>query len=111
MYDLKTFDPGWSIGQPQISTRRSLLSFWSRHQTKTIIYPIILVLAHIWVPGAKTTGPIAKRLFFLNQIFMSVRIFKFQCNALGSFTKVHCGACHKWRILFFDIFQRNLAHL
>jgi hypothetical protein len=68
------------------------------------------------VPGAKTTGPIVKVWFFLNLIFMSVRILSF--NASHSVIKrmFHKGpfaadeACQKWHILFLDIYQRNLAH-
>jgi hypothetical protein len=74
-------------------------------------------VAHICVPGAKTTGPIAKVWFFLNLIFMSVIILSF--NAIHSVIKKmfhkgqlpNYGACQKWRNLFLDIFQRNLAHL
>jgi hypothetical protein len=29
-------------------------------------------VAHVWVPGAKTTQPIVKKFGFLNLIFMSV---------------------------------------
>jgi hypothetical protein len=54
-----------------------------------------------------------KALFFLNLIFMSVRILCF--NAIHSVIKkiFHKGqiACQEWHILFLDIFQRNLAHL
>jgi hypothetical protein len=54
---------------------------------------------------------------FLNQIFMSVRILSF--NAIHSVIKKMFhkgslpiyGACQKWRILFLDVVQRNLAHL
>jgi hypothetical protein len=42
-------------------------------------------VAHVWLPGAKTTGPIAKVCFFLNVIFMSVIIFSF--NAIHSVIK------------------------
>jgi hypothetical protein len=54
--------------------------------------------------------------FFLNQIFMSVRILSFNAIHLGITKMFHKdpvaakGACQKWHILFFDIFQRNLAH-
>jgi hypothetical protein len=73
-------------------------------------------VAYVWVRGAKTTGPIAKK-FFLNLIFMSVRILSF--NAIDKVIKkmfhkgpvAANGACQKWHILFLDIFQRNLAHL
>jgi hypothetical protein len=73
-------------------------------------------VAHVWVPGAKTTGPIAKK-FFLDLILMSVIILSF--NAIHSVIKkmLHKGpvaangACQKWHILFLDIFQLNLAHL
>jgi hypothetical protein len=64
-------------------------------------------VAHVWVPGAKTTGTIVKVL-----IFMSARILSF--NAIYSVIKKMChkkgpvaanGACQKWHILFLDIFQ------
>jgi hypothetical protein len=33
-------------------------------------------VAHVWVPGAKTTGPIVEKVvFFLNLIFSAVRNF------------------------------------
>jgi hypothetical protein len=35
-------------------------------------------VAHVWVPGAKTTGPIAKKNSFLKSNFSAVRNFKFQ---------------------------------
>jgi hypothetical protein len=57
--------------------------------------------------------------FFLNLIFMSVRILSF--NAIHSVIKkmfhkgpvAAKGACQKWHtgILFLDIFHRNLAHM
>jgi hypothetical protein len=48
-------------------------------RTTLQLHPIILVVAHVWVPGAKTTGPIAKKVWcFLNLIFSAVRNFKFQ---------------------------------
>jgi hypothetical protein len=58
-----------------------------------------------------------KVCFFLNVIFMSVRILSF--NAIYSVIKkmfhkgpvaANGGAGQKWHILFWDIFQRNLAH-
>jgi hypothetical protein len=55
--------------------------------------------------------------FFLNPIFMSVRILSF--NAIHSVIKkmfhkgpvAANGACQKRHILFFDIFKPNLAHV
>jgi hypothetical protein len=54
---------------------------------------------------------------FLDLIFTSVRILKFQCdpfNNLKDSSQVqfpYFGACKKWCILFLDIFQWNLTHL
>jgi hypothetical protein len=42
-------------------------------------------VAHVWVPGAKTTGPIVKKKFKFNLNFMSVRILSF--NAIHSVIK------------------------
>jgi hypothetical protein len=46
------------------------------HTTMTILH-FFSSVAHVWVPGAKTTGPIAKKLCF-NSIFSAVRNFKFR---------------------------------
>jgi hypothetical protein len=40
----------------------------------------VLSSAYVWVRGGKTTSPIAQKRFFLNIIFTSVGIFKFQCD-------------------------------
>jgi hypothetical protein len=56
-------------------------------------------VAHVWVPGGKTTG--------------SVRILSF--NVLHSVIKKIVSQmsswCQKWHILFLEIIQRNLANL
>jgi hypothetical protein len=97
--------------------------FWRKWRMAALALHLSIVhffssIAHVWVPGAKTTGPIVKKVwFFLNLIFMSVRILSF--NAIHSVIKkmfhkspvAANGACQKWHILFLDIFQRNLAHL
>jgi hypothetical protein len=44
----------------------------------TLIVHCFSSFAYVWVPGAKTTGPITKVWFFLNLIFSAVRNFKFQ---------------------------------
>jgi hypothetical protein len=42
-------------------------------------------VAYVWLCGAKITGPIAEKFdFFLNLIFMLVRIFKFQCDPFSN---------------------------
>jgi hypothetical protein len=71
-------------------------------------------VAHVWVPGATTQWADCEKVsFFLNLIFMSVIILRF--NAIHSVIKkmfpfAADGAYQKWHILFLDIFQRNLAH-
>jgi hypothetical protein len=67
-------------------------------------------IAHVWVLGAKTTGPSAKRLVFIKSNFYvseTVRIFKCQCDPFSKmFHKgpvAANGACQKWLILFLDI--------
>jgi hypothetical protein len=65
-------------------------------------------VAHVCVPGAKTTVPIAKNVcFFLNVIFSAVRNFnlKFQydpfSNLKGPFPNY--GACQKRCVFYFCI--------
>jgi hypothetical protein len=86
---------------------------WLKIKNTTIVH-FFSSVAHVCVPGAKTTGPIVKVCFFLNLIFMSVTIVSF--NAIHSVIKkmfhkapvAANGACQKWHILFLDIFQGNL---
>jgi hypothetical protein len=75
-------------------------------------------VAHVWVPGAKTTGPIAKSNFYISENFqVSMRSIQYNFKKIvhikGPFMPLpNYAACQKWRILFLDIFQRNLiAHL
>jgi hypothetical protein len=37
-------------------------------------------VTHVWVPGAKTTGPIVKICFFLKSNFYVSENLKFQCD-------------------------------
>jgi hypothetical protein len=64
-------------------------------------------VAHVWVLGAKTTGPIVKKFgFSLHLIFMSVRILSFNAIHSGIKKMFHKGpvcANQKWHILFFYI--------
>jgi hypothetical protein len=70
-------------------------------------------VAHVWVPVAKTTGPIVKIWFFLNLIFMSVRILSF--NTIQSVIKkmfhkgpvAANGACQKWQFYFWIFFNET----
>jgi hypothetical protein len=41
---------------------------WARPGRKPIIVNFFSSVAHVWVPGAKTTGSIVKVWFFLNLI-------------------------------------------
>jgi hypothetical protein len=82
---------------------------------RTIVHFFSFV-AHVLVPGAKNYWADCEKVcFFLNLIFMSVIILSF--NAIHSVIKkfhkglvAANGACQKWHILFWGIFQRNLAH-
>jgi hypothetical protein len=47
-------------------------------ESATIIVNFFSSVAHVWVPGAKSTGPIVKVWFFFNLIFSAVRNFKFR---------------------------------
>jgi hypothetical protein len=60
--------------------------------TKVLFFSSV---AHVWVPGAKTTGSIV--FFFLNLIFMSVRNLRF--NAIHSVIKTYVSqrsSCRQW---------------
>jgi hypothetical protein len=66
----------------------------------------------------KLLGRLQKGLAFHKSNFYVSENFQVSMRSIQQlktgFTKVHYqikGACQKWRILFLDIFQRNLAHL
>jgi hypothetical protein len=54
---------------------------WKPHAT---IIHVFSSVAHVWVPGAKTTGPIAKKFGFLKSNFYVGKNFKFQCDPFSN---------------------------
>jgi hypothetical protein len=54
-------------------------------------------VAYVWVPGAKTTGPIVKSLVFLKSNFYVGENFKFQCDPFSNKKDVsQRSSCHQW---------------
>jgi hypothetical protein len=72
-------------------------------------------VAHVWVPGAKTTGLIVKKFVFSSIVSEN---FKFQCDPFSNKKDISqksitnlWGLSEMAYFIFLDIFQRNLAHL
>jgi hypothetical protein len=77
-------------------------SFYS----KTHIVHFFSSVAHVYIPGAKTSGPIVKKVFLKSNFYVSEN-FKFQCDPFSNKKDVsqRSSCCQKWHILFLDIFQ------
>jgi hypothetical protein len=105
--------------KPESSGQMELISQLAGNSSTCIVH-FYSSVTHVWVPGAKTTGPIVKIWFFLNLIFLAVRNFKLQhifcrnkkfCSVKSRFP-VHFPQYKFWTILalyplFLGQFQWN----
>jgi hypothetical protein len=83
------------------------------------IVHFFISVAHVWVPGAKTTRPIVEKFgnqtVFLNSNFYVSENFKFQCDPFSNKKDVtQMSSCRQWGLsemayFIFGYFSTNLG--